>query len=66
MPFLEGDIVRLRDSGDGGEVGRICSVEEGGYWIYFTGTGCLYVPLNSLEHVSGNAPQCPGDCPPNS
>ena len=66
MAFLEGDIVKLKDAGDGSEIGRLCSIQEGGYWVYFAGAGCLYVPLNSLEHASGDAPQCPGDCPPDN
>ena len=70
MEFPEGKIVRLLDSGDEGElVGRICSVEAFGCWVYFEIAGCLFVPMDSLEVAEddvGDAPLCPRDCPPNS
>lgn len=61
MEIHKNDVVELSDSG---KLGRVCSVEDGGYWIYLVHGGCLFVPLGSLKPGSGDVPECPDTCPP--
>ena len=60
MPFYKGDVIKIKGSD---EIGRICRVQAGGYWVYLEVSGCLFVPESSLVRSSGNPPQCPRDCP---
>ena len=64
MKTLESNIVKHKDWGNEGELGRICSIEAVGCWVYFQTAGCLFVHMDSLEEAVGDAPLCPRDCPP--
>lgn len=57
-----GSVVRLRDAGDSGELGRICKITVVGCCVQFAETGCLPVPLSALVPATGSAPSCTTAC----
>ena len=57
-----GDIVKFKDSGPKGEVGRVCKDNGISVCVEFSGTGCLRVVKSDLEPTSGKAPECGQKC----
>ncbi len=62
MSIAIGDIVKFKDSGAKGEIGRVCKDKGISVYVHFKSTGCLRVGKNDLEPASGKAPECNGAC----
>ncbi len=62
MAVAVGDIVRFKDTGPKGEVGRICKDNGVSACINFKSTGCLRARKDDLEVTTGSAPECGADC----
>ncbi len=57
-----GDIVKFKDSGSGGEIGRVCKDNGPSVTVQFKISGCLRVGKSDLEQTTGKAPECNGHC----
>ncbi len=57
-----GDVVKFKDSGAKGEVGRVCKDNGVTVCVQFKSSGCLRVRKNDLEKASGKAPECSEAC----
>ena len=57
-----GDVVKFKDSGSRGEIGRVCKDHGISVSVQFKSTGCLRVRKNDLEPATGKAPECAGNC----
>lgn len=60
--IVAGDIVRFKDTGPGGEIGRVCKDNGISAIVHFKVTGCLRVGKRDLEVTTGKAPECKGNC----
>lgn len=62
MSVSVGDIVKFRDSGRKGEIGRVCRDNGFTACVQFKRTGCLRVSKDDLEEATGKAPDCSQQC----
>ena len=62
MTVNVGDIVKFKDSGPKGEIGRVCKDNGISVCVQFKSTGCLRVSKSDLEITSGKAPECSDKC----
>ena len=62
MSVVVGDIVKFKDSGAKGEIGRVCKDNGISVCVQFRSTGCLRVGKSDLEPATGKAPECSGAC----
>jgi len=62
MSVVVGDIVKFKDSGPKGEIGRVCKDNGLTVCVQFKSTGCLRVGKSDLEVTTGTAPECSPEC----
>ena len=62
MSVVIGDVVKFKDSGPKGEIGRVCKDNGISVCVQFKSSGCLRVGKDDLEVTSGNAPECSQQC----
>ena len=62
MSIGVGDVVRFKDTGSGGEIGRVCKDNGVSVCVQFKTSGCLRVAKRDLEVTSGKAPECSQEC----
>lgn len=62
MEFIVGDIVKFKDTGTKGEIGRISKTNGRHVWVHFQSTGCLRIGKDDVEPTKGKAPDCNGEC----
>ena len=65
MSVAVGDVVRFKESGPKGELGRVCKDNGLSACVHFKSSGCLRVGKRELEPAEGKAPECNGKCKEN-
>ena len=62
MSVNVGDVVKFKDSGSAGELGRVCKDNGISVCVQFKTSGCLRVRNGDLEVSPGKAPECSEPC----
>jgi hypothetical protein len=62
MAVAVGDVVRFKDSGPKGELGRVCKDNGITVYVQFKSSGCLRIGKDDLEVTTGSAPECSPEC----
>ena len=62
MSVNVGDVVKFKESGSGGELGRVCKDNGVSVCVQFKSSGCLRVRKGDLEVAPGKAPECSDPC----
>ena len=66
MSVMVGDVVKFKDSGPKGEIGRVCKDNGISVCVQFQSSGCLRVGKADLEVdvevAQGKVPECSKQC----